>query len=297
EIQDVLAVAYYAWDALMMAKMAAAVGKNDRVEEDLNVYKTEKEYFIEKFVSENGKMKRGEQSVCLYALYLDLLPDEKSVRAVKKQLTDNIARNGNRLQTGFLGTKIILNTLTKIGRNDLAYSILLQEANPSWLYSVNQGATTIWERWNSYTLDKGFGDVRMNSFNHYAYGSVAAWMFRVMAGINADEDVPAFKHVEIAPYPDERIKRVQTSFESSYGMIETVSSFRKDEWTYKVRIPANTDATVTLPLSGFELVSVNGKNVRSLKIASDCIEKVSKTKDSVKFSLVASSAEFVLKRK
>ena len=100
-------------------------------------------------------MKRGEQSVCLYALYLDLLPHSASVNAVTDQLLENIKRNGNRLQTGFLGTKIILDTLTKIGQNQVAYTLLFQEQNPSWLYTVNQGATTVWERWNSYTVADG----------------------------------------------------------------------------------------------------------------------------------------------
>ena len=297
EIQDILAVAYYAWDALLMKIMAAAIGKNDRIDLYQKIYDTEKQYFIEKYVDEKGKVKRGEQSICLYALYLDLLPDEKSVKAVIKQLTSNIARNGNRLQTGFLGTKIILNTLTKIGRNDLAYSILLQEANPSWLYSVNQGATTIWERWNSYTLDKGFGDVGMNSFNHYAYGAVAAWMFRVMAGINVDVDVPAFKHSIIAPYPDERIKKVDASYESAYGKIEVSSTFRGGKWTYKVKIPANTSAIVILPLDAFELVSVNKKESKKVKMDTDCTEMVYRDRKCVKFAVSAASAEFVLNKK
>lgn len=112
-----------------------------------------------------------------------------------------IENNGNKLGTGFLGTAIILPALTKIGRSDVAYTLLLQRNNPSWLYSVAQGATT-WERWDSYTPEKGFVDASMNSFNHYAYGAVAGWMFSSMVGMGYDSEHAGFKHIIFAPHPD-----------------------------------------------------------------------------------------------
>ena len=211
-IQTMLGVAFYAWDALMMAEMAKAIGHDSEAEQYLSLYEDKKAEFIEKYViAATGRLKRNEQSVCLYALYLDLLPDEKSIKAVTSQLVTNIKNRGNKLGTGFLGTAIIMQTLTKIGRSDLAYTLLLQHDNPSWLYSVDQGATTIWERWNSYTIETGFGDVGMNSFNHYAYGAVGGWMFETMAGIGADPENPGFKNVLLAPQPDARL-----GFEASY---------------------------------------------------------------------------------
>ncbi|MGM9680450.1 MAG: family 78 glycoside hydrolase catalytic domain [Eubacteriales bacterium] len=293
EIQSILAVAYYAWDARMMAEMAAAAGYTDQVQKYLDLYETEKAYFIEQYVNDSGRLKRNEQSVCLYALYLDLLPDKDSVNAVIKQLTTNIARNGNRLQTGFLGTKIILDTLTKIGRSDLAYTLLLQENNPSWLYSVLQGATTIWERWNSYTLDTGFGDVGMNSFNHYAYGAVAGWMFHTMAGINYDTNDPGFKHIILAPYPDSRIGTVKASYDSAYGLITVDSQYDGSVWNYSASIPANTSAEVRIPVSSFSSITVNGKNVDELTAQTDGIVYKGTENGVAYFDAVAGSFTFV----
>ncbi len=287
EVQSILAVCYYAWDALMMAEMAEAIGYDSDVQKYLDIYKQEKEYFIKKYVDDDGKLKRGEQTVCLYALYLDLLPDEKSEKAVETQLVNNIKKKGNRLQTGFLGTKIILDTLNKIGRYDLAYTLLLQEDDPSWLYSVKQGATTVWERWNSYTLDNGFGDVGMNSFNHYAYGAVGSWMFDTMAGINYDSEAPGFKRVVLAPHADERIEYVKASYDSAYGLITAESSCTKDSWEYKASIPANTSGRLEIPMGQYGTIKVNGKDVSKLSLEKDGIEYVETVNGIAVFNIVA----------
>ncbi len=258
EIQEMLGVAFYAWDALMMAEMAEAVGRPDDAERYRGVYLTEKDFFISLYVNADGTLKRGEQSVCLYALFLDLLPSVQSYEAVKNQLISNIEKNGQRLQTGFLGTAILLPTLTKIGRSDTAYTLLMQHENPSWLYSVDQGATTVWERWNSYTLKDGFGDVGMNSFNHYAYGAVAAWMFETMAGFSPAE--PGFKKITFAPKPDERLS-CKASYDSAYGMIEAESAITDGKWVYTCSAPANTTAEIILPAGEY---TVNGKEMSSL---------------------------------
>lgn len=145
-----------------------------------------------------------------------------------------------------------MHTLTKIHRSDLAYQLLLQHQYPSWLYSVDQGATTIWERWNGYTVENGFyaPAPHNNSFNHYSYGSVVAWMFRGMAGISYDEKIPGFKHMIIKPQPDKALPMVQASYDSIYGTI--VSNMRCEEgaWHYEITVPANTTATIILPANG-----------------------------------------------
>ena len=222
----------------------------------------------EKYVRENGELVRGEQSVCLYALMLDLLPDDDSRAAVKKQLTDNIAARGNRLGTGFLGTAVLLPTLTKLGLSETAYTLLLQHENPSWLYSVDQGATTIWERWNSYTKKDGFGDVGMNSFNHYAYGSVIGWMFETMAGISPAE--PGFEKILIAPEPDCRIG-VKASYDSVRGTIKAESKITDGVWVYECTLPENTAAEIRLPVRSRNRFTVNGTDVRDVETASDGI--------------------------
>ncbi len=243
-IKEVLSVAFYAWDALMMAEMADVIGKSEDAEKYRRVYEEEKEFFISLYVNEDGTLKRGAQALCLYALFLDLLPNEKSVKAVTDQLVSNIRENGDRISTGFLGTAIFLPTLTKLGLDDIAYTLLLQHDNPSWLYSVDQGATTIWERWDSYTKEEGFGEVGMNSFNHYAYGAVAYWMFETMAGIMPAE--PGFKKIKIAPRPDKRLD-VKAEYDSAYGRITAESKLTDGVWTYNFSIPSNTTAVLEIP--------------------------------------------------
>ncbi len=293
EIQSMIAAAYYAWDAQMMAEMAAAIGKLDDIAKYKKVAALVKENFAKKYVNEDGTLRRPEQSVCLYALYVDMLPSDRSREAVMGQLISNFERTGNRLQTGFLGTKIILDTLTKIGRNDIAYSLLLQEKNPSWLYSVLQGATTIWERWNSYTIENGFGDVAMNSFNHYAYGAVASWMFRTMAGFNADPVEPGFKHAIISPMPDTRIPSVDAKYNSAYGLYTARSELTDSTWSYSFALPANTSARIVIPTEGFASLTVNGKTPESLEQKADGIVFVGCDGGIAYFDAVAGSFDIV----
>ncbi len=130
----------------------------------------------------------------------------------------------------------------------MAYTLLLQHKNPSWLYSIDQGATTFWERWNSYTKETGFGDAGMNSFNHYAYGAVISWMYSAMAGIREDLAVPGFRHFFLQPQPDKRVGSVKASYNSASGLIESAWEYGADgKWKWTYTIPANTTATVILP--------------------------------------------------
>lgn len=296
QIQEILGVAFYAWDAKMMMEMSDAVGLDGEAEKYRMLYEKEKEFFISHYVDQNGELIRGEQSVCAYALYLDLLPDEKSLERVKAQLVSNIERNGNRLQTGFLGTAILLPTLTKIGRSDIAYTLLLQHENPSWLYSVDQGATTIWERWNSYTIKDGFGDVGMNSFNHYAYGSVAAWMFETMAGIGFDSRIPAFKRIVIAPQPDSRLS-MKASYDSAYGIIRAESTFSDAGWSYICSLPANTTAEIKIPAVSPDAVTVNGKVLSDLSLTNDGIMYVGMNGGNAILEAVSGVYEFAVQQK
>lgn len=262
EVSDRLGVAYYAWDAQIMAKFARILGKDAAVIGKYEaLYQAEKALFQGKFVKADGTVDKNVQSVCLHALYLDLLPDENSVAAVTRQLVENIESKGNKLGTGFLGTEIIMHTLTKIGRADIAYKLLLQHGYPSWLYSVDQGATTIWERWNGYTEENGFyaPAPHNNSFNHYSYGSVVGWMFRGMAGISYDEDCPGFQHILLKPQPDRSLPSVEAIYESIYGTIISKLWYDGDMWCYDAVVPANTTATVYLPVKDLNTLRVNGQ--------------------------------------
>lgn len=290
--REMLGVAFYAWDARMMAEMAEAIGMTGAEEKYRRIYEDEKQFFISRYVNEDGTLVRGYQTQCVYALYLDLLPDDASVEAVTNQLVENIERHGRKMQTGFLGTAIIMPTLVKIGRSDLAYILLLQDENPSWLYSVRQGATTTWERWDSYTIEHGFGDASMNSFNHYAYGAVAGWMFSSMAGIRYNIDNPGGKHIVFAPCPTMKVPSVNATYESVYGLIKAKSFFEEENWNYIVTVPANTTATFVLPVAEGRTFTVNGKTLESLSLDTDGIKYLGVIDGNARFETVAGTFNF-----
>ena len=195
---------------------------------------------------------RGMQTPSLFALKLGLVDGDAKAKTIEA-LKRNFADHGDCLQTGFLGTSILMETLTENGMADIAYTLLLQHKNPSWLYSVDQGATTIWERWNSYTKEKGFGPVGMNSFNHYAYGAVLAWMYKGMAGIAADPKAPGFRNIVMAPKPDPRVGFVKAEYKSAAGLIKSHWRYECNQldlgmkWVWDFTIPEGATADVTLP--------------------------------------------------
>lgn len=266
-----IGVAYYAYDATLMGEMAEALcndamqSGNDALGEKYardarkyrSLFKKVKKYFQGRYMPE-GELTQTSQTAYLLALYFDLLP-KSYAKKVKKLLLNKIKVNGYKLSTGFVGTGIINKTLSEIGATNMGYSLLLQTENPSWLYSVYQGATTIWERWNSYTLDTGFGDVSMNSFNHYAYGSVLEWVYKYVAGIDTAKDEPGYKHIILRPMPDtrtdaelpdgqSRITWVRAKYDSVAGTIESSWYVGEDLFTYEALVPEGTIATVYIPV-------------------------------------------------
>lgn len=257
ELKEYLGTVFLAWDYLMMSDMAEVLGKTDDAAKYRGWYDEVNEYFNEMYVDENGMLTIPGQDASvgtqptayLYALKLELLPDEASVQKNLDALVERIKANDSKLETGFLGTAILLQTLTDFGRGDVAYELLLQRGYPSWLYTVDQGATTFWERWNSYSKENGFGDVSMNSFNHYSFGVVAEWMYGYMAGIMYDTDRPGFRHIILQPLPDESGKLTFTdaSYDSAYGRIESNWDTTGGGLSYSAVIPANTSATLYLP--------------------------------------------------
>ncbi len=249
---DYLYACYWHWDAIMMREMAAATGK------DAGKYATmaaqSKEYVKKRFFEEDGlvaKPLRGLQTPALFALRLGFVEGEAKAKTIEA-LRRNFAEHGDCLQTGFLGTSILMETLSANGMADIAYTLLLQHKNPSWLYSVDQGATTIWERWNSYTKEKGFGPVGMNSFNHYAYGAVLAWIYKDAAGISADPKAPGFKNIVMAPKPDRRLGYVKAEYKSAAGLVKSHWRYESTQtdgmkWVWDFTVPEGATADVTLP--------------------------------------------------
>ena len=186
------------------------------------------------------------QTPALFALKNNLFDGEAKAKMIAR-LKENFKAHGNCLQTGFLGTSILMATLTENGMSDIAYELLFQRKNPSWLYSIDNGATTIWERWNSYMVDKGMGPRGMNSFNHYAYGCVCEWIWESAAGIASDPKEPGFKHIIMKPIPDKRLGHLSAEYQSAAGLIKSAWRYEGDKWIWEFTIPEGATATVTLP--------------------------------------------------
>ena len=243
-----LSASYWAIDAGMMRDMAGATGRDASTYQKM--VEDAKAYLCENFLNENGEFKieilNTMQTPALFALKNQLVEGEAKENMIAR-LRENFKAHENCLQTGFLGTSILMATLTENGMADIAYELLFQHKNPSWLYSVDNGATTIWERWNSYMLDKGMGPQGMNSFNHYAYGCVCEWIWETAAGIAADPAEPGFKHIIMKPIPDKRLGSVSAEYNSAAGLIKSEWSYDGDKWVWNFTIPEGATATVTLP--------------------------------------------------
>ncbi len=243
-----LSASYWAIDAGMMRDMAAATGRD--AEKYERMASEAKAYIKETFLNEDGTFKteilNTMQTPALFALKNGVVEGDAK-EALLARLRQNFAEHDGCLQTGFLGTSILMTTLTENGMSDIAWNLLFQRKNPSWLYSIDNGATTIWERWNSYTIEKGMGPAGMNSFNHYAYGSVCQWIWETVAGIAADVRAPGFKRIVMRPVPDKRLGWVKAEFKSAAGLIKSEWKYEGDVWTWTFTVPEGATAAVTLP--------------------------------------------------
>jgi alpha-L-rhamnosidase len=198
------------------------------------------------------------------ALYFDLLPEELRPAAAA-ELVRNIQERDNHLSTGFVGTPYINWVLTEAGYLDTAYALLNQTTWPSWLYSVTQDATTIWERWDGWTHDRGFQDPGMNSFNHYAYGAIGAWLYAVVAGIDLDPTQPGYKHIIMRPQPGGGLSSAKAQLHSLYGLIRSEWAFENGRFDWQIVVPPNTTATVYVPISGNATVWENDKRAENVE--------------------------------
>lgn len=248
EYWNYLSASYWLMDAEMMRDMAKATGRDYKRYE--NMAAEARRYLQDSFLTPEGKFKTDilntMQTPALFALRGKLVDGQAKADMVAR-LRQNFAEHDNCLQTGFLGTSILMSTLTENGMTDIAYELLFQRKNPSWLYSIDNGATTIWERWNSYMVEQGMGPRGMNSFNHYAYGCVCEWMWETMAGISTDAANPGFKRITMKPVPDRRLGFVKAEYASAAGLIKSHWKFDGDKWTWKFTVPAGAVADVTLP--------------------------------------------------
>ncbi len=202
--------------------------------------------FQARFFKEDGSVSKGAstQTAYLMAIGFNLLSPEMEVKAISHLLAE-IEEADTHLRTGFLGTPLLAPVLEKIGRTDIMFEMLFKESYPSWFYSINQGATTMWERWNSYTLEDGFHPAGMNSFNHYAYGAIGQFLYERIAGIKPMQ--PGYKEILIAPLHDGPLTSARASYQSPYGEIGSAWLIENGRFTLEATIPPNTSAKIIIP--------------------------------------------------
>jgi len=239
--KDLIGTAYFAYSTKLVAQAAAALGKTDDAAKYQQLFQDIKAAFNQRYVAADGRIQGNTQCSYVMALKFGLLSDEMRDKAAQ-YLVEDITAKKDHLSTGFVGVSYLLPVLTQAGKIDTAFKLFLQDSFPSWLFSVKHGATTIWERWDGWTPDKGFQNPGMNSFNHYSLGSCGEWMFSSLAGIDTDE--PGFKKIIIRPTPGEGITSVKCSYDAINGRI--VSNWQRDggKLTMDITVPANTTATV-----------------------------------------------------
>jgi alpha-L-rhamnosidase len=260
--EDFIASAYYYHSTRLVARAASVLEKKH----EENLYTTlaaeikaaiQNEYF-----TPTGRLAINTQTGFVLALFMDLAPDEFRARLID-DLVFRLRKDKVHLRTGFVGTPYLCRVLSNNGANDLAYRLLLNEDYPSWLYAVNLGATTIWERWNALNPDGSFNSAGMNSFNHYAYGSIVEWMYRDMCGLNpssGDDLLTGFRRARIAPKPDKALQWAKAKYHSAAGLFE--SGWRLEangSLCFEFTIPFNVQAQVILPDARLGEITINGK--------------------------------------
>jgi alpha-L-rhamnosidase len=244
--KDVIYTAYFAHSTHRLAQAAAALGKTEDATKYQVLFKAIKAAFQRAYVAPDGRIKGDTQAAYVLAIAFELVDGESAKRAAGYLVAD-IEKRGGHLSTGFIGTKSLMQALSKIGRQDVAFRLLHTESFPSWGFSIKHGATSIWERWDGWTPEKGFQDPGMNSFAHYSFGAVYQWMVENIGGITSDG--PGYKHIWIAPSLDPKLSWAKTSYKSVRGEIATSWSQNRTHFALDVTIPANTTATIFLPTS------------------------------------------------
>jgi alpha-L-rhamnosidase len=263
---DYIDTIYFAYTAKLMAEMATAIGKSGEAADYDSLFSRIEAAFRKKYLRPGGELTVDTQTAYALALMVGLVPDA-SREAAGAKLAAKIRKNGDRMATGFLGTRPLLPVLSSVGQHDLATVLLQSREFPSWGYEIEQGATTIWERWDSYTKEDGFGkhNAAMNSFSHYSFGAVFEWVFSELAGI--DTDGPGFKKLRLRPSPpspgsnprNEPIHWVKASYDSIRGPIQVAWKRQDERFTLDATIPANTTATVVLPTDSPAKVTETGQ--------------------------------------
>jgi len=277
--KDFIQTAYFAHSTAILAKTARVLGKEDDASQYAALEEKIKAAFLKEFVTANARISPNTQTAYALALEFDLLP--KSLRADAAARLAADVRKFQHLTTGFLGTPVLSKALSDYGYLDDAYMLLNRTEYPSWLYPITKGATTIWERWDGIKPDGSFQSPSMNSFNHYAYGAIGEWMYRVVAGIALDEQHPGYKHIIFQPHPGGGLTFANASVQTMYGKVATGWRLAGGKLTVDIEVPPNTSATVVLPDSQLQTVSASGKPLTN----SDDIKNARQVGKTVQFEV------------
>ena len=261
--KDLIATAYFAHSTDLLARAAEVLGRAEDARNYRDLFAKIRGAFQREFVTSSGRVTSNTQTAYVLALDFDLLPDSLRANAASR-LAEDVGRMGH-LTTGFLGTPALTRMLSITGHLDEAYKLLLNEEYPSWLYEVKQGATTIWERWDGRKPDSTFEEASMNSFNHYAYGAVGDWMYRVVAGLNDDPARPGYKHIVIRPQPGGNLTYAKARLMTPYGEAASLWTQSGNRLLIGATVPPNTDATVYLPAAHVADVTESGTPLSSAR--------------------------------
>jgi alpha-L-rhamnosidase len=254
---DLIATAFYAHATDLVARAARVLGKTDEAAQYERQLARIKAAFNREFVTPSGRVGEATQTAYVLALQFDLLPEPMRAGAAGRLALE--IRQRKHLTTGFLGTPYLCHVLSRYGYLDEAYLLLERQEYPSWLYPVTKGATTIWERWDGIKPDGSFQAASMNSYNHYAYGAIGEWMYRVMAGLEIDETAPGYRHMLIQPRPGGSFAEARARHETPYGPATSAWTLAGGRFTLTVDVPPNAAATVRLPGATLPAVTESGK--------------------------------------
>jgi alpha-L-rhamnosidase len=283
---EFVATAYYAYSTRLLRDTAIVLNKSEDEKKYSQLLDQIKKHFRDEFITPAGRLAVSTQTAHVLTLMFDLA-EEKVKERIAKDLNQLVLDNDYHLTTGFVGTPYLNLVLSTNGYHETAVKLLLQETYPSWLYSVSKGATTIWEHWDGIKEDGSFWSDDMNSFNHYAYGAIGEWMYRIIAGLDMDEKAPAYKKILIQPrIGGKEITSARATHYSMYGRIVSGWNITHEEISVEVEVPVNTSATIILPFAKQEDVKESGVSL----VKSEGVLDVNQTEKAV--SLVVGSGKY-----
>ncbi|KRE52226.1 family 78 glycoside hydrolase catalytic domain [Paenibacillus sp. Soil724D2] len=257
--RDLIATCFYAYSTSLFVKAAEVLERSEDAAKYSELYERIVEAFEQEFLTPSGRLAAHTQTAHVLPLMFGLVKGSTRDR-LAKTLAEYVEEQKNHLTTGFVGTPYLCHVLSENGYHDLAVKLVQQEDYPSWLYSIHKGATTIWEHWDGIKPDGSFWSDDMNSYNHYAYGSIGDWLYRVVAGLDSDDQQPGYKRIHFRPRPDSGLEYAKASLESSYGKIR--SEWKKEadgKVVYEFQLPPNTTGLATLKGAALAMATVNGQ--------------------------------------